>query len=209
MSAPDGPLVIHVDGHGPRPLGSARWSEPATVAERELLSRLPGPVLDMGCGPGRLVVALQQLGQVALGIDSSCAAAALARAQGAAVLCRSLFEALPGEGRWGSVLLFDGNIGIAGDPVALLRRAAQLIAVNGRVVVEVDPPGSPTVNSTACLRRGPHQSLEFPWAMVAADDLEHLLVPAGLWLERWVTFEDRWLAVCAPVEATVQQGSPL
>ena len=35
-----------------------------------------------------------------------------------------MFEPLPGEGRWGTVLLLDGNVGIGGDPVALLERAA-------------------------------------------------------------------------------------
>jgi SAM-dependent methyltransferase len=153
-NARSAPLMLHVDGHVPRAMGSARWSAPASWSERELLGRLPGPVLDVGCGPGRLVVALQQLGQIALGIDASCSAVALARAQGAAVLCRSVFEAVPAQGRWGSVLLFDGNIGIAGDPVALLRRVGELVHPSGQIVVEVDPPGSPTMQATARLHRG-------------------------------------------------------
>ena len=35
---------------------------------------------------------------------------------------RDVFDPLPGEGRWETALLADGNIGIGGDPVALLRR---------------------------------------------------------------------------------------
>jgi SAM-dependent methyltransferase len=181
-------------------MGSARWSAAATGAELDLLRALPGPVLDVGCGPGRLVVALQQLGQIALGVDVSSAAVALARAQGATVLCRSVFEALPGEGRWGSVLLFDGNIGIAGDPVALLRRVSEVISPSGQIVVEVDPPGWPTAAATARLQRGCNHSRHFPWAVVAVDGLERLLGAAGLRLERWVTFEDRWLAICSSQE---------
>jgi len=190
------PLLLHVDGHDPRAMSAARWYAPATEAEREVLRRLPGPVLDVGCGPARLVVALQQLGQIALGIDDSMAAVALARSQGAAALCRSVFDSLPAEGRWGSVLLFDGNIGIAGDPAALLQRVARLISPRGRIVVEVDPPGWPTATATARLQRGGDHSRGFPWAVVAADALEHSLAAAGLRLKRWVTFDDRWLAIC-------------
>ena len=51
-------------------------------------------------------------------------------------LRRSVFDELPGEGRWPTVLLIDGNIGIGGDPVRLLRRVRELVAPGGTVVVE-------------------------------------------------------------------------
>ena len=87
---------------------------------------MAGPVLDVGCGPGRLVLGLAQRGTVALGVDPAPAAVALARSRGAPVLQRSVFDPLPGQGRWRTVLLADGNIGIGGDPepaAAPLRRA--------------------------------------------------------------------------------------
>ncbi len=56
---------------------------------------------------------------------------------GGSALCRSVFDPLPSEGRWGTVLLIDGNIGIGGDPGALLRRAARLAAPGGSLLVEV------------------------------------------------------------------------
>src|SRR3954447_7892862 len=161
------PLLLHVEGHDPRAMSSARWYAAATDAEREVLREVPGPVLDVGCGPGRLVVALQQVGHIALGIDDSLAAIDLARSRGAPALCRSVFDQLPAERRWGSVLLFDGNIGIGGDPVMLLRRVADLISPVGQIVVEVDPPGRATATATARLQRGASQSREFPWAFVA------------------------------------------
>ena len=37
----------------------------------------------------------------------------------------------PGEGRWDTVLFIDGNVGIGGDPIALLRRVRQLLAPAG------------------------------------------------------------------------------
>ncbi len=49
---------------------------------------------------------------------------------------------MPGAGRWRTVLLADGNIGIGGDPAALLRRVLALLGPGGRVLAEVDPPGT-------------------------------------------------------------------
>ncbi len=53
-----------------------------------------------------------------------------------------MFAPLPGEGRWGTALLADGNIGIGGDPVALLRRLREVLDPRGRIVVELAAPGT-------------------------------------------------------------------
>ena len=103
---------------------------------------MPDPVLDVGCGPGRIVAALAAEGRIALGVDPSPAAIAEA-ARRAPRAAPSVFDPLPGERRWGTVLLLDGNVGIGGDPVALLARAAWLLRPGGVVVAEVDPPGRP------------------------------------------------------------------
>ena len=55
------------------------------------------------------------------------------------MLRRDVFARVPGEGRWSHVLLADGNIGIGGDPLRLLERAAGLLAAGGTVLVETDP----------------------------------------------------------------------
>lgn len=88
---------------------------------------LRGTVLDVGCGPGRLVAELAARGRPALGIDVSEAAVAHTARLGGQALRRSVFEPLPGEGRWDTALLLDGNVGIGGDPAALLHRMAQLL----------------------------------------------------------------------------------
>ena len=157
------------------------WYAPATTEEVELLRTLTGPVLDLGCGPGRLVVALTELGTPALGIDASPNALGHAAARGAAALRHSVFDPLPGEGRWATVLLFDGNIGIGGDPTYLLRRAGRLLRPNGVVVVEVDATGGPARSTYARLERDGEATAWFPWAFVTTDSIDGIAEAAGLW----------------------------
>ena len=164
-----------------RALAVDAWHQPATPEELAVLDGLRAPVLDVGCGPGRIAAALAGRGVPALGIDVSPSALATASAAGAAVLDRSVFDPLPGEGRWSTALLLDGNIGIGGDPVRLLRRLRELLAPWGEAVVEVDAPGSPTVVDSVRLRcprsgDGPW----FGWAWVGADDVAGIAADAGL-----------------------------
>ena len=160
--------------------GAARWFEDATRGERELLARLPAPVLDVGCGPGRLVVALLEQGVPALGVDTAPGAVELARDRGASVLPRSVFDRLPAEGRWGSAVLADGNIGIGGDPVRLLARLRRVVRPGGIVVVEADAEASGVHRSRARVERGGEVGGWFPWATIGADALPDLARAAGL-----------------------------
>jgi SAM-dependent methyltransferase len=165
-----------------------------TPAEHRLLERVDGPVLDVGCGPARHALRLAESGVVTLGIDISLPALAVARERGAPVLHRSIFEHVPGHGRWGTALLLDGNIGIGGDPAALLRRAAELLAPSGRALVELEPPGSPLRQEQVRLCHAGRASAWFPWAFVGADHIEGVARDAGLGeVETW-TVEGRWFA---------------
>jgi SAM-dependent methyltransferase len=157
-----------------------RWHGLPDEVELALLDTLPDPVLDVGCGPGRMVAALGAAGRPALGVDPSPAAVAEAARRRAPVLARSVFGPLPGEGRWGTVLLIDGNVGIGGDPVALLARAAGLVRPGGHVVAEVEPPGATTRTMTARLESSRGVSPWFAWATVGADQFDRLAVAAGL-----------------------------
>ncbi len=154
-----------------------------------------GPVLDIGCGPGRHVLALARRGIVTLGIDVSPPALAFARHRGAPVLERSIFARVPGAGRWGTVLLLDGNLGIGGCPGTLIARAAELLRPDGRLVVELSPPGSAVggpveVRYEAAGVAGPW----FLWTEVDGDMLAGLARDRGLIVREQWDDGGRWFA---------------
>jgi Methyltransferase domain len=117
------------------------WCRDHLAGDATLLDRCVGSVLDVGCGPGRLTAALNTRGNRALGIDTSAAAVRLARRRGANAVRRDVFDPVPGNGRWRHVLLADGNIGIGGDPLRLLRRCRELLEPGGHLHAEVTAPG--------------------------------------------------------------------
>ena len=82
-----------------------------------MLNLCVGPTIDVGCGPGRLTEALGGLGHLVLGIDVTPEAVGHPCTGARTALRRDVFAPLPGEGRWGTALLADGNVGIGGDPV--------------------------------------------------------------------------------------------
>ncbi|WP_328751240.1 class I SAM-dependent methyltransferase [Streptomyces sp. NBC_00285] len=142
-----------------------RWCAEADAADLEVLRRCEGAVLDVGCGPGRLVAALGARGRTVLGIDVSEAAVSRTVALGGQALRRSVFEPLPGEGRWSTALLIDGNVGIGGDPRALLDRTAELLAPGGLLIAETvtGPDLDERVQVHVTDARGAAGS-PFPWA---------------------------------------------
>src|SRR5581483_275296 len=144
-------LLLRSDTGRTLPLDPHRWHDEATPAERDLLAALTGPVLDVGCGPGRLVVGLARRGTVALGIDPAPGAVEIARRRGAAVLQRSVFDPVPGQGRWRTVL-----------------------------IAEVEAPGAGLARHRARLERGATRGPWFPWAVVGTDALPAVAGAAGL-----------------------------
>jgi len=140
-------------------------------------------VLDVGCGPGRHLHALAARGVFALGVDLSPVAVDLARGGGARAIVASIFDELPGAGTWRTALLLDGNIGIGGDPARLLARIGTLLAEDGEVLVELDPPKTATANLNARIETPHRVSDWFPWARVSASDIEPLAHQAGFHTE--------------------------
>lgn len=156
-----------------------RWHGHATGEDRWLVDRCTGPTIDLGCGPGRLVVALLRRRVPALGVDPSAAARRQCRRRGAPILRQDLFGPLPAEGRWDHALLADGNIGIGGDPARLLRRVGRLLRPGGTLLVETDPRPDLLWRGTAAIRTANRVGPVVPWASVGAAALTALAGPAG------------------------------
>ncbi|MFI1421311.1 class I SAM-dependent methyltransferase [Streptomyces sp. NPDC020731] len=189
LRAGRGPLFLRRADGWLLPLDVERWCAAADAADLEVLRRREGAVLDVGCGPGRLVAALGARGHRALGIDVSEAAVAHTVGRGGQALLRSVFDPLPGTGRWGTALLMDGNLGIGGDPGALLDRLARVLVGGGLLLVETVP--YPDVDERALVqvtdaRRAP--GAPFPWARLGTPALVRYAEGAG-----WRA-EDEWSA---------------
>jgi SAM-dependent methyltransferase len=156
------------------------WLGPVTAADRMVVDAARGPVLDVGCGPGRLLEALEAEGKRALGVDLSPEAVGLARRRGGRAIAGCVFSDLPGDARWRTVLLLDGNIGIGGHPVQLLRRVAALLRADGVAIVEVAPPGFPTRRTRVRIEGPGVVSDWFSWAEVSADGIGAVAAAGGL-----------------------------
>ncbi|MDJ0359450.1 methyltransferase domain-containing protein [Rhodococcus sp. H29-C3] len=176
----------HSDGTR-EPLPTARWmggpasSSEDRIADGRMIGHCNGPTLDLGCGPGRLTEGLARRGISALGVDTSKKAVDLTVGRGGRAVLRDLFEPLPNAGDWACVLLADGNIGIGGDPVRLLRRAAELIRPDGAVIAEVHAPGAAEVQpQTVRWETDTMVGDWFAWASVSANATYAIAHAAGL-----------------------------
>ncbi|TAL22934.1 MAG: class I SAM-dependent methyltransferase [Frankiales bacterium] len=162
----------------------ARWAGPVTEGDRSLLARAHGPVLDVGCGPGRLTAELHARGVDVLGVEVLPQVPVLAREAGAPLHVADVFADLPRAGEWRTVLLADGNTGIGGAPVRLLRRVHDLLAPGGSVLCELLPYAG-TAGPVRLEGLGA-TSAWFPWSVLDAPSLRAAaraadLTPAHSW----------------------------
>lgn len=171
------------------------WQGVADESDRMLLDHCVGRTLDIGSGPGRMSEHLMLRGQHVLAIDVVEEAVLQTRARGVDARLQDVFTPVPDEGRWDTALLADGNIGIGGDPVALLRRVHELLASAGRVVVDLDPPGAGLSTEWAMLRSAFADSHPFRWAVVGVDAIESLADAARFDVTSTAQAYDRWFAV--------------
>ncbi|GAA3350963.1 class I SAM-dependent methyltransferase [Amorphoplanes nipponensis] len=195
-------LVLRSPHGTERIIDTASWCRMRLPGDSGMLNRCSGPTLDVGCGPGRLINALSRWGCPALGVDVSATAVRMARARGATALRRDVFGQLPGHGRWRHLLLADGNIGIGGDPVALLRRCRELLGSDGRLHAEVSAAGTRSWAGEASVRAAGTAdtagSATFRWAEVAAEDLAALAELSALRVTETWREAGRWFATLTP-----------
>jgi SAM-dependent methyltransferase len=207
LARPPNPVPLRRGGPGPRlriqhPTGGGevvalpigRWHGPVPIEERQILAWARSPILDIGCGPGRHVAALVSAGQVALGIDVSAAAVSEATRRGAPAVRMSVFDDVPSAGRWATALLFDGNIGIGGEPDALLARVHQLVAPGGAALVELDAPDLPAGRFRAYVEHAGRVGPSFPWARVGPAQINELAAGSGFGVAELRSEAGRWFA---------------
>ncbi|HEY2832538.1 MAG TPA: class I SAM-dependent methyltransferase [Sporichthyaceae bacterium] len=174
-------LGMHVrerDGEA-LPFDVRRWLRTPDAADETVLARCHGPTLDIGCGPGRLVAALAVRGIPALGVDVAPAAIALTRSRGGLALRRSVFERMPGAGRWHCAVVADGNIGIGGDVGGLLTRIRELLAPGGRALIEVEPTDTDRRLEVEVTAPDGRAVGAFPWARIGAPALRRVALDCG------------------------------
>ncbi|MBC7443197.1 MAG: class I SAM-dependent methyltransferase [Ramlibacter sp.] len=182
-------------GQAATSIDAGRWSADADATDQRLLDGITGPVLDIGCGPGRMVRAAMGRGLPALGVDVSATAVRMAADAGLSVLQGSVFDPLPGEGAWAAALLVDGNIGIGGDASALLGRCAELLAPNGVLLVELshDETRDDSYLGTIEDSTGGRSSV-FPWAEIGIHGIRARAGAAGLTVAQDWRLDGRWFA---------------
>ncbi|HZA09465.1 class I SAM-dependent methyltransferase [Mycobacterium sp.] len=150
------------------------------VFDGAVVALCKGPTIDLGCGPGRLVTHLIRRGIPALGVDQSATAVGMARRSGAPALHRDVFDPLPATGRWHTVVLADGNVGLGGDPRRILGRAGELLRRGGRCVAEFDAAATGVRPRWVRLESARAVGPWFRWASVGVDSAGWLADQAGL-----------------------------
>ena len=116
-------------------------------------------MIEVGCGPGRMVRSLDHARRAVLGVDISSVAVEAGSRGGGQVLRRHLTDSPPGEGRWPTVLPLDGEVGIGGDV---------------RAVVPLPEPGRPWRSNHLRGRPGPHRNEAYE---VMLSDSRHRSAP--------------------------------
>lgn len=201
-----GRCTLEGPDHPPTPMPVQRWRARADASDRALLSRCTGRTVDLGCGPGRMAEELGRRGHTVLGVDVSAHAVRLARSRGVHAVRADVLHPLPGEGRWDTALLADGNIGIGGDPARLLTRVGRLLAPGGRVVVDLAGPGTGVTVREVRLVIADAESHPFPWAMVGVDAVHHVAASACLGVRAVQRWRGRWFAVLTTERETPWPG---
>ena len=165
--------------------------------QRKAISLACGPVLDVGCGAGRVAVHLHREGLDVVGIDNSPMAVEVCKMRGfnnARVLTAS--EISRDLGVFNTIVMYGNNFGLVGSPEgakAFLRQAAAMTGPAARILAEtLDPVGtSDSVHLAYHQRNRQHGRLPgqirirvryrdlatpyFDWMFVTRDELRQIV----------------------------------
>ncbi len=129
----------------------------------------------------------------------------MTRGRGGTAIRRDVFDPLPAEGSWAQILLTDGNIGIGGDPVETLRRAARLLDHGGIVIVEIDSHATTSCREWLRWETEQYRGHWFPWSRVGPGALGGIAHAAGLGVVEIIDVHARVVAV---LTASIAGGGP-
>ncbi|EHR61405.1 class I SAM-dependent methyltransferase [Saccharomonospora cyanea] len=164
--------------------------------ERAALTDVRGRILDVGCGAGRHAVPLRQDGHEVVGLDSSPLAVAITLERGAPAVSGTAQAVPAGIGRFDTILMLGGNLGLLADPetaVVTLTELARITAPGGQLLgTGMDPyrtedpahlayhdrnraRGRPAGQLRMRVRHGRLATPWFDYLLAAADELTDLI----------------------------------
>ncbi|MYT38652.1 methyltransferase domain-containing protein [Streptomyces sp. SID8356] len=196
----DDGLLVHADaGNYFTPV--EMWPD----VDRELLNRVRGPVLDVGCGAGRVLHALRERGVEALGIDTSPGAVRMCRDRGLRAEQASVDDLGSLTETFDTIIMTGNGLGLLQSRErgpAVLRELAR-VANPGAVILgtSIDPvhlggPEDPYRRRQASrgllpgqwrmrVRHGDSATEWFDYVFLSVDDLSEL-VAASPWTVRGI-----------------------
>lgn len=197
----------YIDGGATR-MYYARYEDWWPV-EREAISCLvPGRVLDLGCGAGRVELYLQERGIEVVGIDISPLAIEVCRRRGVKdARLLSITQVGPQLGRFDNIVMFGNNWGLMGSfrqARWLLRRFHAITTPQARIIAsttdiyKTDNPIHLAYQAwnrerrrmsgqiRIRIRHGIHTSPWFNYLMVSMDEMSYILQGTGWQVERFI-----------------------
>jgi len=114
----DRQLILEADDGSSAPAMPPAWffqtSDEWYSWEKKALAALKGPILDLGCGAGRVSLYLQEKGLDVTALDVSPNAVEVCRRRGIRDVRLGDLRNPPKDKRWKSILMLCGNLGLAG-----------------------------------------------------------------------------------------------